>query len=703
MCSMAIGQNVLLHGAGMSSTYTYIPSVVWANPVANQEAADDFDVSGTISRVVMIADGCFSCAPAALAGVWVRFYAWQNGNPGALQYQAYVPTGSPGLLYNPASLTDIDITLPTPFHATGQHFVSVQAEFVVAGYWSVWVANLGSPSGSPARFRDNLAGAAWGNPQFPVNADLSFELWGQLDNPMPQPTDPCGAWSLLSPAAPLGSSSGVNDLAIVAPNDVWAVGGSFQGLPGNTSTTNVSWHWDGVHWTSIPVPNPAPAPALVNCTLYAVDAAGPNDVYAAGYQTMTIAGGWTGQQIEVVHWNGSQWTVFANTPLPPSSVGGGVSGARVDDLDVRAANDVWFAGFWIEYTPSTSTTTQPGLLMHYDGTNFTQTNVPLVVSGYQGQWFHQIKAISANDVWAIGHRYAQNIPLVPVGAPLVFHWNGSQWSSLTIPIPGTPSIAVDIDGLDANHVWLIGYHNPSPGVGTPFFRLWNGSAWSSLPAPPIVGQLKVFAADDIYVAADGVWHFDGVAWTQVQAFATVSNPSFHAIDGLGPCQLYCAGAQTSIGHGIPLVTRQESGIYWQSDEQHGCMAGSTPGSLNALTPPSLGTTFSIGASDPNHALPQQPGFFFWAVAAAPVSLGGCGVTLPGLGAGGGAGELFLDLSTLVAAFGPDPWAGGANVAVHSLSLPNQPQLLGLVGHTQGVLFAGSQWVLTNGLSFRFGY
>ena len=157
--------------------------------------------------------------------------------------------------------------------------------------------------------------------------------------------------------------------------------------------------------------------------------------------------------------------------------------------------------------------------MHYDGSNFTLTPVPLVVSAStQGQTFTKIQATSSNDVWAIGFRHGLSAPLVHVGAPLLFHWNGSQWSPLSPPIPGTPSIFADIAALAPNDVWLLGYHTPTPGVATPFMVHWNGSSWATVPAPPGGGSLKAFAANDIYAAGGSVWHFDGSSWSTVQTF-----------------------------------------------------------------------------------------------------------------------------------------------------------------------------------------
>jgi hypothetical protein len=718
-CSLASADGraqspVMLHDGGLWSNYTTVPSVLWTSPPSNQEAADDFDVIGTVTRVVANGNGCWQCASPVLAGVYVRFYAWQAGLPGALQYQAFVAAGTPQLLYDPINPSVLDVTLPNPFSATGQHFVSVQASFVGGGYWGMWVADFASATGAPVKFRDNLAGGTWATyvPPFltAINADLDLELWGFPATSVPQPVDPCGPWSILDPPQVATSTHTlVRDLKVIAPDDVWAVGDALPGVIGALDNINVAWHWDGTGWIQVPVPNPTPAPGSTNCALYAVDGSGPNDVYAAGYQSITVPGGWYGTQIEVAHWDGSQWSVLPNTPLPPTSIGAGVTGARVFDVDVAGPNDVWFAGFWIDLLPS-GFTTEPGLLMHYDGSNFTMTTVPLVVSGStQGQTFTKIEAISAQDVWAIGYRHGLSAPLVNVGAPLVFHWNGSQWSSLSPPIPGTPSIFSDVAALGPNAVWLLGWYTPTPGgPATSFMVFWNGSTWTTLPGPPGGGSLKAFAPNDIYTAGGGVWHFDGNGWTQVQAFASLSGATFAAIDGLAPCQLWGAGGQSIIGQLQPFAARQQSSIYASTQQHQGCAPGSTPGTLVAVTPPKLGSWFSVQSGDPGQLLqpPSGLGLSYWAISGAPATTSGCGLTVPGAGGGGNAGELLIDVNGIVLILGPVALPAGSFNATHGISIPSLPQIAGIEAWTQAALVDAQfpqHMILTSALQVRLGY
>ena len=79
---------------------------------------------------------------------------------GTLPYQAFVPAGTPQLLYDPAIIEVIDIPLPTPFVATGQRFVSVQASFVaVLGLLDLRLQCADRRAGET---RNNLSSSTWG-------------------------------------------------------------------------------------------------------------------------------------------------------------------------------------------------------------------------------------------------------------------------------------------------------------------------------------------------------------------------------------------------------------------------------------------------------------------------------------------------------------------------------------------------------------
>ena len=148
----------------------------------DKEVADDFELSGTITRVrARGVSGSFNSPPPTYYGVYVRFYDGTGGMPGALQAEHYLPQGAPGVVYDAARPNTFDITLPTPFNANGRHFLSVQPVFGGAEAWSVLSSGYLNVRGSVCVTRDRLAGGAWTLAGIAgYRKDMAFDLFGTL-------------------------------------------------------------------------------------------------------------------------------------------------------------------------------------------------------------------------------------------------------------------------------------------------------------------------------------------------------------------------------------------------------------------------------------------------------------------------------------------------------------------------------------------
>src|SRR5678815_4073396 len=121
----------------------------------------------------------------------------------------------------------------------------------------------------------------------------------------------CGQWSAVDTSSPdLADNAIIRDVAAISPTDVWAVGGYTQSVQGQVLSYAFSMHWDGKSWTMIPTPQPSACPVCTNVTLWAVDAIGPNDVWAAGDKKVQAPDGFLGTHMMVMHWDGSSRTVM---------------------------------------------------------------------------------------------------------------------------------------------------------------------------------------------------------------------------------------------------------------------------------------------------------------------------------------------------------------------------------------------------------
>lgn len=687
------------------SNHATLPSVVMTSPAMDLEAADDFDVLGAITRVVVDGSGCFGCAPPTVAGATVRFYASANGVPGQQQYETFVAAGSPALLFDPAEPETVEVTLPTPFLATGRHFVSVQLHFQGAGTWNVWVGSVGSFTHSPTQVRDRLAGGAWSQAMLPFSgllyADLTFRLYGQLagtSGPTPQP---CWSWSELPTTMPAGANYCLlRGLRAFAPDDVWAVGSEMRPGMGQSEQLTFATHWDGVAWSQVPTPSPSPAPGLTNCILHGVDGVATNDLWAVGTWKTQVPGGWVGQQVFALQWDGAQWHVPPGLPIPGTSTGAGVGGSRALDVEAEASNDVWIVGDWIDVGA------RPGLLLHWDGSTLAQTLLP-IVSGVGHQFFNAVAASGPNDVWVAGG--AGTVATLPGSSvPVLFHFDGANWTHTPCPTPPHPGWwinLVDVQMLAGNDVWVFGIAStqmPSP-TSDPFLAHWNGAAWSLLPPPPVgTTAIEVVSAGEVYAVGSSVHRFDGLSWTQSQVFTSQYGAGLIAVDALGSCSAFAVGGQHRIGQVTPFAARLDVPGQSHASLRLPSHFDRAPVTLVMVSPPVLGNTLAVAVDDPTGALGGQLGLALWMLTAAPAPGFPQPVPLPFGGRNGTAGELFVDPTT--AGYTPvNAWTGSP--ALHGVVIPAQLALLGLDVHSQAALLGGpSQLILlSNGLDLRVGW
>ena len=256
----------------------------------------------------------------------------------------------------------------------------------------------------------------------------------------------CGKWSVVPSPNPNGNS-GLGSVAAVSANDVWAVGtsGSQRG-----SGQPVIEQWNGTQWSVVQSPNTG----SLFSTLTGVAVVSASDIWAVGWQGNNgIA------QTLIEHWDGTQWSIVAS-PSPASG------GNELFSVAAVSATDVWAVGF-----TQNNTATGPveqTLTEQWNGTQWSVVKSPS--PGSQSNNLTSVAAVSANDVWAVGF-YANSSNLWQT---LTEHWNGTQWSVVQSPSPGSQinyfaSVAV----VSTNNAWAVGYADSQT-----LTEQWNGTQWS---------------------------------------------------------------------------------------------------------------------------------------------------------------------------------------------------------------------------------
>jgi hypothetical protein len=91
--------------------------------------------------------------------------------------------------------------------------------------------------------------------------------------------------------------------------------------------------------------------------------------------------------------------------------------------------------------------------------------------------FSAVHATSATDVWAVG-----NGGTSAAQTTLTEHWDGSSWTIVPSPSPGTSDSLLAVTATSATDVWAVGQTNGDAGV-EPLIEHWNGTAWTVTPTP----------------------------------------------------------------------------------------------------------------------------------------------------------------------------------------------------------------------------
>lgn len=519
-----------------NSTFAAPESNVTTDPAQSSEAADDFEVHGTIERIVVTGNDCFQCAPPEVSGVFVRFYNWTTSGPGALVQEYFVSSTDPNFLFSDEGAAALDITLPKPFAADGRYYISVQLSIEGSGFWGWWVANNGSPSGSPMAYRTN--DGEWGayvSPLGPLNADLSFMIWGDDGNPPPSGTDPCGEWNPTPMPLPAGATHAVvRDVAAVNSSDAYAVGEYTKQVLSTYNTYTMVHHWNGSDWSLINSPSPTACSDCTWATFDAVAVAGPNDIWFAGGKRVQGPDGFLGTHIFVARYDGSNFTVM-NTPLTT-----GASGAHVEDIVIVGENDIWFFGDYVN--------PQMALAMHWNGSSFTVVNTPFPAGGTPGWGLEAGAAISANDIWAVGGGSDGDYS----ATGYIIHWNGSAWTRMLGPTPGTNQRLWDVIAIASDDVWAVGDYFDAGSGYHPLFLHWDGSSWTQVDSPGGGRGMLAFAADNIYSSGGGIVHWDGASWEKVEDFDQVIGASTLAMASADLCNMITVGRQITVGEIMPF-------------------------------------------------------------------------------------------------------------------------------------------------------
>ena len=136
-----------------------------------------------------------------------------------------------------------------------------------------------------------------------------------------------------------------------------------------------------------------------------------------------------------------------------------------------------------------------------------------------------VAVLSACNAWAVGDDITSN----GGRQTLTEHWNGSSWTVLPSPDPGTPeNTLAGVHAVSAANVWAVGYTGGGAGNQTLILH-WDGTRWKQVPSPNPgafnrLYSVRAVSASDAWAVgffSNGtgdktlVLHWDGTHWKQV--------------------------------------------------------------------------------------------------------------------------------------------------------------------------------------------
>ena len=276
------------------------------------------------------------------------------------------------------------------------------------------------------------------------------------------------SWSVASTPNPGGSNQCGNgnvlfDVAASSATNVWAVGYYYS----CSLLKPLAMKWNGSQWTVYSTPIPGTSG---NNILNGVAVTSTGDWWAGGYYEANNGA----PTPLIMRSRGTSWAQVTGATVP------GATSNVLNTVAVAGPNDIWAAGTY--YDPPTGLTET--MVQHWNGS--TWSIVPSPSPGnYLANVINQLVAVSPTDVWAFGY-YDDN---VTGRVTLIEHWNGSAWS--IVPSPnGSVSYfsANELNGavaLSANDIWAVG-HWRSDGTNQEKQTMtlhWDGSSWTLLPSP----------------------------------------------------------------------------------------------------------------------------------------------------------------------------------------------------------------------------
>lgn len=223
------------------------------------------------------------------------------------------------------------------------------------------------------------------------------------------------------------------------------------------------------------------------------------------------------------------YAMWAVSPQEAFAVGPGgvilhVEGASVTPMASGTTSQllgVWAASSDDVFVVGSRTQTGGGIVLHYDGTTWSEMTTPVVDGRLLAVWGR-----AADEVWA-------------VGTSAILHYDGASWTSEPLPADAQAIELRQVTGAGAD-VYAVGSTLPLDLTTTGKVLRRSTTGWEVMPAPTLPPLNAVWASSSTNIWVGGlhssIFRFDG-AWTETNIDAV----QVTEIVGTHPDNVYVTG------------------------------------------------------------------------------------------------------------------------------------------------------------------
>jgi hypothetical protein len=175
-------------------------------------------------------------------------------------------------------------------------------------------------------------------------------------------------WVDMAAPNPGARGTALNDVLVLARNDVWVLGETSHGdesaAHDETVTTYLA-HWDGTTWEQIRTPRGDSWGIF-----WTITGTADGDIWLGG------TGNYGFGYAEAVHWDGAHWAIYPPKMFGERSSGTGDIGSGDPQVVALSPTDVWFDPGFTRFWVDRSQPADPALF-HWDGHSWTKVVAPL--------------------------------------------------------------------------------------------------------------------------------------------------------------------------------------------------------------------------------------------------------------------------------------------------------------------------------------